>query len=97
MHIFRYRCLFIFSHYYIFLTPPAGNEIFDDNLSSIVEVKCITENVGESYGSAEITTKEGQLITNAHVVTYTKAGIRNEFEKYFNRTHSKKIIERSSY
>lgn len=68
-----------------FLKPPSANKVFSNNTSCIVELKCVTESVGESYGTAEILTKEGKLITNAHVVTYTKAGVKNEFEQYFIR------------
>lgn len=47
-----------------------SNTIFNDNIHSIVEIKATTENVGESFGTAEFIDSDGTLITNAHVVTY---------------------------
>lgn len=45
------------------------SQIYKDALLSIVEVKAVTESVGESFGTAEFV-GDGKLITNAHVVTY---------------------------
>lgn len=50
-------------------------QIYSDNLQSIVEIKATTDGVGESYGTAEFINKDGTLVSNAHVVTYKKTGV----------------------
>lgn len=57
----------------------------NDYTYSIVEVKATTENVGESFGTAEFIKSDGTLITNAHVVTYKKLGIDYAFENIYIR------------
>ncbi len=64
---------------------PSPNEIFTNNIDSIVEVKAFSENVGESFGTAEFINNDGSLITNAHVVTYSYLNTTQTFEKYFIR------------
>ena len=55
-------------------------QIFNNSIYSIVEIKASKENVGESFGTAEFISSEGTLVTNAHVVTYKKMGIYYAFE-----------------
>lgn len=62
-----------------------ATEIYNRSLYSVVEVKAVSENVGESYGTGEIISDGGKIVTNAHVVTYTRLGTANEFEKYYIR------------
>ncbi|MBQ8614995.1 MAG: trypsin-like peptidase domain-containing protein [Clostridia bacterium] len=62
-----------------------GAEIFKNNINGIVEVKAYTEDVGESFGTAEFIDSDGRLVTNAHVVTYTSLSVVNTFEKYYIR------------
>lgn len=57
-----------------------NEKIFDSSIYSIVEIKASTENVGESFGTAEFIKFDGTLVTNAHVVTYKKMGIYYSFE-----------------
>lgn len=57
-----------------------AEQIYSNALKSVVEVKATTENVGESFGSAVFVSKEGKLVTNAHVVTYKQLGETNVFE-----------------
>lgn len=59
----------------------SADEIFEESLLSIVEVCASSEDVGESLGTAEFINKEGLLITNAHVVTYTEFGEVVAFDK----------------
>ena len=53
----------------IFIPLPTASEIYQDCLKSIVELRASSDNVGESFGTAEFIDKNGTLITNAHVVT----------------------------
>ena len=55
-------------------------EIFKDATYSVVEVKASSNDVGESFGSAVFISKDGSLITNAHVVTYKLMDSYYEFE-----------------
>lgn len=62
------------------LNEPTANDIFEDNIYSIVEIKAYTDDVGESFGTAEFIDKGGTLVTNAHVVTYKSLGESVAFE-----------------
>ena len=62
--------------------PIDSTEIFKNNIDSVVEVKASTSDVGESYGSGVIYSTDGNLITNAHVVSYTTLGEIKTFETY---------------
>lgn len=60
-------------------------EIYEKCLKNVVEVKSVTEDVAESYGTGEILHEDGTLITNAHVVTFKRADAVTEFENYYVR------------
>ena len=64
---------------------PTAIEIYNQAIYSVVEVKAESENVGESFGTGEIIFGDGKIVTNAHVVTYTRLGTTSEFENYFIR------------
>ena len=64
---------------------PAADDIFLNNAHSVVELKAESAEVGESFGTAEFVSKDGKLITNAHVVTYTKLTVTYTFENYYIR------------
>ena len=48
-------------------------------------MKAFSENVGESYGTAEFITDDGCLVTNAHVVTYSSLNVTYAFDKFYIR------------
>ncbi len=62
-----------------------ARDIFNNNINSIVEIKAYSENVGESFGTAEFINSDGFLVTNAHVVTYTSLTATQTFDKYYIR------------
>lgn len=64
----------------LIIQEPDAEEIYKNNLQSVVELKASSEYVGDSYGTAVFIDKEGTLVTNAHVVTYKKLDITYEFD-----------------
>ena len=60
----------------------SASEIYQECLENVVELKAETESYGESYGTAEIITSDGIMVTNAHVVTYTRVSVVSTFEEY---------------
>ena len=62
-----------------------ADDIFKQSISGIVEVKAYSEDVGESFGTAEFIDNDGRLVTNAHVVTYTKLNEIYTFDHYYIR------------
>ena len=56
-------------------------KIYDRSLQSVVEVKAYTKDVGESFGSAVLMKSDGTLVTNSHVVTYSKLGETKAFDE----------------
>ena len=75
----------IFYSLFFKVEKPTAKEIYSNNIYSIVEVKAYSENVGESFGTAEFIDNDGRLVTNAHVVTYSSLNVINTFEKYYIR------------
>ena len=68
-----FRCL-------SFLLDIKKINVEDISKFSVVEVKAVTESVGESFGSAVFVKDDGTIVTNAHVVTYKTAGETNVFD-----------------
>lgn len=64
---------------------PTATDIYNKCIYNVVEVKSESENVGESFGTGEIISSDGKIVTNAHVVTYSKLGTTNKFDKYYIR------------
>lgn len=71
--------------FYLLVLRIDANKVYNNSIQSIVEVKAVKENIGESFGTGEIIKSDGTIITNAHVVTYTRLGISNEFDNYYIR------------
>ena len=71
--------------FYLFVFRIDANKVYNDSIQSIVEVKSVKEDIGESFGTGEIIKSDGTIITNAHVVTYARLGIVNEFDNYYIR------------
>lgn len=64
------------------IPPPSAKEVFETSIQSVVELKAQRDGGGDSYGTAVIVKDDGTFVTNAHVVTYTKAGEVSVFEKF---------------
>ena len=62
-----------------------ASDIYSQCIANVVEVKALSENVGESFGTAEILDRDGTLVTNAHVVTYTRLNTVHTFDSYYIR------------
>lgn len=75
----------IILHFIPLNTENNATTIYDECLYNVVEVKAVSESVGESYGTAEIINDSGTLVTNAHVVTYTRLSVVNTFDEYYIR------------
>lgn len=60
----------------------SANEIYQACIENVVEIRASSEEVGESFGTAEIIFDDGTMVTNAHVVTYTRLGAVNTFKEY---------------
>ena len=71
--------------FYLLVFKIDANKVYNNSIQSIVEVKSVKEDIGESFGTGEIIKSDGTIITNAHVVTYTRLGITNEFDNYYIR------------
>ena len=56
-------------------------KLYDKSLQSVVEVKAYTKDVGESFGSAVLMKSDGTLVTNSHVVTYSKLEETKAFDE----------------
>lgn len=69
----------------VYIIPPTAKELFDNSIQSIVELKAVSENVGESYGTAVCIKTEGYLVTNAHVITYKQMGESILFDECYIR------------
>lgn len=67
--------------YFLATKPLSASGIFNSCKASILEIKAETEDVGISYGTAELISKDGRMVTNAHIVTYSKLGETLVFEK----------------
>lgn len=75
----------VLTFYFAYLQKPAAERIYSDCIENIVEIKAEAESVGESFGTAEIVDQNGMLVTNAHVVTYSKLNVRYAFERFYIR------------
>lgn len=78
-------CVAILLHFVFKKNTLAANAVYNQCIYNVVEVKAESENIGESFGTGEIISLDGEIVTNAHVVTYNRLGISNEFENYYIR------------
>lgn len=72
----------IILYFFPFTNGLKTNEIYKQSLQNVVEVKAETANVGQSFGTGEIISKDGKIVTNAHVVTYSNANATTQFDTY---------------
>ena len=71
--------------YFLATRPFTASSIFNMCQNSIIEIKAETESIGTSYGTGEIIAEDGTIVTNAHVITYTKLSETYLFETIFIR------------
>lgn len=69
-----------FNIYFLATKPKEPSGIFNNIKDNILELKAETETIGTSYGSAILISKDGIIITNAHVISYKKVGETYLFE-----------------
>lgn len=62
-----------------------ATEIYNNCLSCVVEVKAVSDNIGESFGTGEILSSDGKIVTNAHVVTYSRLSTLIVYNNYYIR------------
>ncbi len=58
--------------FFLSTKPLSASGIFYLCKNSVVELRAQSDEIGTSFGTAEIITNDGILITNAHVITYKK-------------------------
>lgn len=64
-----------------------ANDIFKSSYESIVEVKAYSDTNSASYGTGVIVTKDGNIITNAHVVLNVDEEVHTHVEvRFANKT-----------
>ena len=66
--------------YFLATKPLSAGGIFNSCKASILEIRAETEDVGISYGTAELISTDGTMITNAHIVTYSQLGEIHTFD-----------------
>lgn len=63
-----------FNIYFVVSREIVPSDIFVACKQSVLEIKAETEDVGESFGTGEIISSDGLVVTNAHVITYKSLG-----------------------
>ena len=67
---------------YVFIfRVPSANEIFKNSINSIVELK-VSDETTTAYGTAVFINNNGTLVSNAHLVSYKKNGVYQEFKTF---------------
>lgn len=66
----------------VYKKPLSPQKVYLKSLKSVVELKASSDDIGESYGSAIFINLNGNLVTNAHVVTYEQMGFLYTFWLY---------------
>ncbi len=57
-------------------------KIFNDSLNCVVEIKAYSITMGDAYGTGVFIDNQGNIVTNAHVVTYTLLDKTSTFGEY---------------
>jgi serine protease DegS len=75
-------CLGLWVFSFVRPKPLTAEQIYLNNLQSIVELKAFNDETIIAYGSAVCISKDGTFITNAHNLTYKELGIIKEFTNF---------------
>lgn len=62
-----------------------ASDIYKKGIVYTVEIKVVSDDVGECFGTGVLVLEDGSIITNAHVVTYNKSIQENTFDEYYIR------------
>jgi S1-C subfamily serine protease len=76
--------------YFTLIKPPLPEKVFESSLSCVFEVKAVSDDKGESFGTGVLIDKYGTVITNAHITTYSSLNIKHEFDKFYIRYATEK-------
>jgi len=71
--------------YFTVFQQPSAADIFNRHMQTVVEVKAYDDPQEAAFGSAVFVNSDGLLVTNAHVISYTRLGNEYVFTNIYIR------------